>query len=163
VQAPVFSRHTKAHLSRILESIFLCTHDFIGDRENVARLVEIGVTHVVTARTELLCKMQDRFEILELSQEGQNCFKTAPAVMDYIRKVSLLRGRLLFIENANDNLMKETILIALNHLFKSNVYETYNLIKSQNLLFYVEITRLAEISRWDMNGQRIRHYLQMYP
>ena len=70
--------------------------------------------------------------------------------MDFLRKTTLYRGRILFVENEKNNMIKDCILIALNHLFKTNTYETYNLIKSQNLFFKVEADSLAQISKWNM-------------
>ena len=102
--------------------------------------------------TKIKKELHDKFDILEVEQIKPNCFKTCASIMDYIRKATLYRGRMLFVENQSDNLMKENILIALNHLFKTNTYETYNLIKSQNLFFHIEISKLAQISQWDMNG-----------
>lgn len=83
--------------------------------------------------------------------------------MDFLRKATLYRGRILFVENQDNNMMKDCILLALNHLFKTNTYETFTLIKSQNLYFNVEAENLAQISKWNMSAQKIRHYLMTFP
>ena len=83
--------------------------------------------------------------------------------MDFLRKMTLYRGRILFVENSNNNMIKDCILLALNHLFKTNTYETYNLIKSQNLFYKVQAESLAQISKWNMYAQKIRHYLMTFP
>ena len=76
--------------------------------------------------------------------------------MDFLRKTTLYKGRVLFVENEKDSIVKECILMTLNHIFKTNTYETYTLIKSQNLFFSIHSDRLAEISKWNMNAQKIR-------
>ena len=83
--------------------------------------------------------------------------------MDFFRKVTLFRGRLLFVENSSNNMMQECIVIALNHIFKSSTYETYTLIKSQNLFFNIDANRLGAISRWNQQAQRIKHFLTTFP
>ena len=67
--------------------------------------------------------------------------------MDFLRKTVLYRGRLLIVEPSN-NVMKEVVVIILSHLFKTNTYETYNLIKSQNLFWQLSVERIAKISEW---------------
>jgi len=49
--------------------------------------------------------------------------------MDFLRKVTLYKGRLLFVDD-NNRLVRECLLITLNQIFKSNSFETYTLIKS---------------------------------
>jgi hypothetical protein len=99
--------------------------------------MELGITHIVS--NGLPSKgMTDKFAVLEISPE--NCFKAAPRILDFVRLAVLLRGRILFLESEGSNVMKEVLLIVLTHLFKTSTYETYTLIKSQNLNFSVDIT-----------------------
>lgn len=86
-----------------------------------------------------------------------------PIVMDFVRMSTLYKGRLLFVESYRSNLVSEAILICLNHAFKTSTYETYTLIKSQNLFFNIEAQRLAVISQWNLHLQRVRHYLSTFP
>lgn len=114
----------------------------------------------------MICKsaatesLRNKFELLEIEtvadDETLNPFKSIPVLMDFIRKVTLYKGRVLFVENRNDNFIKECLLIALNHIFKTNIFETYTLVKSQSLFFYIQAERLAVISEWNMHAQRIR-------
>jgi len=112
-------------------------------------------------------KLDDKFQVLVLDQfdggSNSNAFKLAPIIMDFLRKVTLYKGRVLFVESEPTNLIKECILIALNHIFRTTTYETYTLVKSQNLFFNIEPHRLANISRWDMNARKIRQYLSTFP
>ena len=82
--------------------------------------------------------------------------------MDFLRKTVLYRGRLLIVEPSN-NVMKEVVVIMLSHLFKTNTYETYNLIKSQNLFWRLSNERIAKISQWTLNVQKVRQYLSSFP
>lgn len=83
--------------------------------------------------------------------------------MDFLRKVTLYKGKVVFVERANDNFVKECLLIALNNILKTNIFETYTLIKSQSLSFDVQPKRLAIICEWNMHVQKIRHYLTTFP
>jgi len=129
----------------------------------MARIIEIGVTHLVIGDDETIknrSNLESKFQLLNLSQQivegDRNPFKLAHIVMDFLRLSTLYKGRVLFVENENDTLVKECILIALNHIFKTGTYETYTLIKSQNLFFSIESDRLAKISKWHMNFKKIR-------
>ncbi len=76
-----------------------------------------------------------------------NPFLVMPAVMDFLRHAALFSGRILFVEeddewaarglNPNDNkhLVRECMLMCLASIYQTNAYETYTLIKSQNLFF----------------------------
>ena len=111
--------------------------------------------------------MRDKFELLEIDSleedEQLNPCKSAPVLMDFLRKVTLYKGRALFVENEHDNLIKECLLIAFNHIFKTNIFETYTLVKSQSLFFKIEAGRLAVISEWNMQAQKVRQYLTTFP
>jgi len=76
-----------------------------------------------------------------------------PAIMDYLRKVALFQGRVLFLEwntsssapfankqvtrerGQNVELVRECMLLSLAAIYQTTAYETYTLIKSQNLFF----------------------------
>ena len=83
--------------------------------------------------------------------------------MDFFRKSTLYKGRVLLVENKKDNLMKETLLTTLNFSFGTNSYETYTLIRSYNLHFQVESTLLAQLSQWSLYTKKIRRYLATFP
>jgi hypothetical protein len=111
---------------------------------NIGGVLEIGITHLVMQDTEKIDQqLIDKFEILKLESTQQHSFKQIPKVMDFLRKCILYKGRILFIEGVNSNLITESILICLNQIFKTSTYEAYTLIKSQNLFFKIEADRLA--------------------
>jgi hypothetical protein len=70
-----------------------------------------------------------------------------PVAMDFMRRAALFKGRILFVEDNEDwskgkNLVaskhqyvRECMLMCLATIYQTNAYETYTLIKSQNLFF----------------------------
>jgi hypothetical protein len=144
-----------------MESLFMCSYNYLDEAKNITTVIQHGITHIIVSENENI-DLQDKFEILE-NPDNLTSFKFVPRVMDFLRKTTLYRGRLLFVENKENNMIKDCILIVLNHLFKTNTYETYNLIKSQNLFFKVQAESLAQISKWNLYVQKIRHYLMTFP
>ena len=57
-------------------------------------------------------------------------FLALPQLLDYMRSIALKRGRILFIEADLDKTMRESILLSLSHIYQTNAYETYTLIRS---------------------------------
>lgn len=147
-------------LTRILESIFMCHATYIHCNENIRTILHHGITHLVLTRSNSNSNLTNKFEVLHLDSirnaKKLNPFKITPIIMDFIRRVTLFKGRLLFVENDGDNLIKESVLIAMNHIFKTNIFETYTLIKSQCLFFRIQAERLQIISEWNMYAQKIR-------
>ena len=96
-----------------------------------------------------LAFLKDSFNLLELkptlSFEDGTILKASslllmPTILDFLRVVSLTRGRVLFLESSGGGgiLIREAILIALTHIYQTNAYETYTLIRSQNVVFRFE-------------------------
>jgi hypothetical protein len=88
--------------------------------------------------------------------------------MDFLRKVALFKGRLLFVEEdlGYDQMtgkLAETMLMSLSVVFQTTTYETYTLIKSQNLFFRIETSRLVEISLFSQLTASVNEYLVTYP
>ena len=48
-------------------------------------------------------------------------------------------------------------------IYQTSAYETYTLIKSQNLFFQIEAERLSTISKWTHLCASITQYLTTYP
>jgi hypothetical protein len=69
-----------------------------------------------------------------------NPFLLMPAVMDFLRKAALFKGRILFVEDdsGRKQVVKECMIMCLASIYQTNAYETYTLIKSQNLFFSVD-------------------------
>lgn len=66
--------------------------------------------------------------------------------MDFLRKVALFKGRVLFVEardqwtelSSANHTLTEAMLICLAAMYQTSAYESYTLIKSQNLFFKIE-------------------------
>ena len=107
-----------------------------------------------------------------------NPYPLMPAAMDFLRKVALFRGRVLFVESQREwslsstkkgaskggtHLVRECMLMCLAAIYQTSAYETYTLIKSQNLFFQIEAERLSTISKWTHLCANITQYLTTYP
>lgn len=86
-----------------------------------------------------------------------------PSLMDFLRQLALYKGRVLFVENKINNLVKECVLVCLCFFFRTNAYEAYTLIKSQSLFFNVSQEHLAMLGQWNLQVHRVRQYLQTFP
>lgn len=95
-----------------------------------------------------------------------NPFAVMPGVMDFLRQVALFQGRVLFVESEIDwttlvqssssesqaaevaagrktpHLVRECMLMCLAAIYQTSAYETYTLIKSQNLFFQIDSRKL---------------------
>ena len=150
-------------LTRLMENIFLSTSKFLESEQNIAVSLQTGITHIIIVENGLDdYKLDDKFEILRLTS-SPNSFLQISSIMDFLRQCTLFKGRLLFVEEKNSNLIVESILICLNQIFKTSTYEAYTLIKSQNLFFKVDAARLGIISKWNMQVQKINHFLTTFP
>ena len=81
-----------------------------------------------------------------------NPFTLAPSVMDCLRKVSLTRGKVLFVDFSGA--LREALLLSLSHVFQATTYETYMLIRTQNLNFSLREQdgwRFQELSKYTAN------------
>lgn len=120
--------------------------------------------------------LRDKFDVFEIQRDVEaqsqasglkmNAFLLMPAVMDFMRRAALFRGRILFVEenmDSNDHMVRECMLMCLAAIYQTNAYETYTLIKSQQLFFQVNSNRLVTISKWVMLCTQVTHYLSTYP
>lgn len=88
-------------MSRIMESIFVCSSEFLSEPYNISRSIEIGVTHIIIDSSSVGKHLQDKFELLAIDEsEFTYSFKVVPKIMDFVRKTTLYRGRLLFVEKS---------------------------------------------------------------
>lgn len=55
------------------------------------------------------------------------------------------------------------MLMCLAAIYQTSAYETYTLIKSQNLFFTIEAARLSTISHYTQLCASIQQYLGSYP
>ena len=89
--------------------------------------------------------------------------------MDFLRKVALFKGRVLFVEGMDDwtrsqnHTLTEAMLICLAAMYQTSAYESYTLIKSQNLFFRLDTQRLVEISNFVKLCDQAQTYLTTYP
>jgi hypothetical protein len=91
--------------------------------------------------------------------------------MDYLRRVALFKGRVLFVESqeqwteisGRNHTLAEAMLICLSSVFQTSAYESYTLIKSQNLFFKMDSKRLIDISNFVQLCDHAQTYLMTYP
>ena len=88
-------------MMRIMEDVFIASNFWLQLRSSKA--IKLGITHVVLDKSYSSRQTKDMFEVLELDSKNNNAFKLVPTIMDFLRKVALLKGRVLFIET-RDNL-----------------------------------------------------------
>ena len=55
------------------------------------------------------------------------------------------------------------MLMCLSAIYQTSAYETYTLIKSQNIFFQINAERLTTISKWTHLCSNITQYLTTYP
>ena len=149
-----------------MEDIALCNYSWISSHADPnlssQQLLNLSITHIILTQdvSKPLAFLKDSFTLLELkhtlSFEDGTILKASslllmPTILDFLRAVSLTRGRVLFLESTGI-LIREAILIALTHIYQTNAYETYTLIRSQNVVFRFEdehaIMRLSQISQF---------------
>jgi hypothetical protein len=166
-----------------MEDIALCNYSWISSHADPnlssQQLLNLSITHIILTQdvSKPLAFLKDSFTLLELkhtlSFEDGTILKASslllmPTILDFLRAVSLTRGRVLFLESSSGGiLIREAILIALTHIYQTNAYETYTLIRSQNVVFRFEdehaITRLSQISQFTQLSAKVSGYLGTYP
>lgn len=86
-----------------------------------------------------------------------------PIVLDFMRKVAVSKGKILIIERERNSIMRETLLLCLTHIFQTNTYEAYTLIRSQNLNFKLPEREgrscLPDLSNFIQYHQQVSSYL----
>jgi hypothetical protein len=103
-------------------------------------MLNLNITHIILTQdvSKPLAFLKDSFTLLELKstlsfKDGTTLKASSlllmPTILDFLRAVSLTHGRVLFIESSGI-LARESILIALTHIYQTNAYETYTLIRS---------------------------------
>lgn len=100
--------------------------------------------------------------------------------MDFLRTVALYKGRVIFVEDkaswfpedGQDEMQRrsrgtgklaQAMLMCLAHVYRTTAYETYTLIKSQNLFFRIEAARLNQISSFSSLIAKATNYLATFP
>ena len=127
----------------------------------------MGITHIVIPERLADRQISDKFEVYAIPgyiedlpnprENPVNPYSIMPAVMDFLRSAALFKGRILFVESQADwtaplsshqagqrrtHLVRECMLMCLAAIYQTSAYETYTLIKSQNLFFTVQSHRL---------------------
>ena len=138
---------------RVMEDVFLSSVDWIQKWPN--RVVGMGITHVIMPQELSTQRIKDKFEVYEIpdfvydiqlhdrnSLVKINPYLLMPVAMDFLRKVALFRGRVLFVESQaewtlkpnsqqrSSHLVRECMLMCLAAIYQTSAYETYTLIKS---------------------------------
>lgn len=149
---------------RIMEDVFISSIEWL--RQSSARVVRLGITHVVIPEQLIDSQISDKFIVYGIPgfitdlpnprENPVNPYSIMPAVMDFLRSAALFKGRILFVESQADwttlsenkkghkskHLVRECMLMCLAAIYQTSAYETYTLIKSQNLFFTVDSRRL---------------------
>eukprot|EP00347_Sterkiella_histriomuscorum_P005241 403357349 len=181
-------QQSNGSVMQILEDVFLTSERWL--KENQLRSIQMGITHIIIEQQYSSQSLRDKFDVLEVQEKNEDHFllghsnyndmnpfmmMTNQGVMDFLRKVALQRGKVAFVENSVNNgetmtrngisqrLIRECLLICLNQIFQTNTYETYTLIKSQNLFFRISSQRLETHSKWSQVTTKINQYMQTFP
>lgn len=136
---------------RIMEDVFLGSTLWIKYRVNKA--LKMGITHVIIEEAFSYQSIRDKFDVLEIPEYSDisyhhsavktNPFSLMPVAMDFLRKVALQKGRVLFVESHKEmfegpaairgvrcQMVRECLFICLNAVYQTNAFETYTLIRS---------------------------------
>ena len=97
-------------LMRIMEDVFISSIAWL--RRSPARVVRMGITHIVIPEHLVDRHISDKFEVyaipayieetLNPRDNPVNPYSIMPAVMDFLRRAALFRGRVLFVESLAD-------------------------------------------------------------
>ena len=92
------------------------------------------------------------------------------AIMDFLRLVTLHKGKVLFVEKGNlldstssKSLVGEYIILWLSHIESLPAYEVYTAIRSRNPIFDICHDNLRLISKWCSKQLEIQNYLKGFP
>ena len=156
-------------LMRIMEDVFISSISWL--QTSTAKVIRRGITHIVIPENLVDNQIRNKFEIYAIPAHIEelphpkevpvNPFAALPGIMDFLRRAALFKGRVLFIESNTDwtsvsnssmeqkcLLVRECMLMCLAAIYQTSAYDTYTLIKSQNLFFTIEARRLQTISEW---------------
>ena len=127
-----------------MEDISLCNKTWFFEQVDTIlstqQLINLNLTHVVIPSDLIkpLSFLKDSFRLLELPYtqafpDGtalkSSSFLLLPMTIDFLRSVALNRGRVLFVES-DSVIVREILLLSLSHIYQTNAYETYTLIRS---------------------------------
>ena len=96
---------------RIMEDVFLSSHLWIKHKANKA--IKLGITHIIIEEKFVTQSLRDKFDVFEIPEFSDyihhpsagvkiNPFMLMPAAMDFLRRVALQKGRILYVENHNE-------------------------------------------------------------
>jgi len=94
---------------QIIGDIFLSQKHWLV--KNMDKAVKLGITHLIIMSEMVTQSMKDKFDVLEIPEFSDsitlnnqeikmNPFLLMPLIQDFMRKVALQRGRVIFIENS---------------------------------------------------------------
>jgi hypothetical protein len=98
-------------MMRIMADIYLASNHWII--RNMNKAIRMGITHLVIEGKYLTQSIKDKFDVLEIPEFSDylqhhnqelkmNPFLLMPLVLDYLRKVALQKGKIVFIEGYNE-------------------------------------------------------------
>ena len=150
---------------QILEQVAISnTKFFLASRD---KLIFKGYTHIFTLEGLLTQDQIKRYRYILMNpssiQKSTDAIKVIPKILDFIREVYVLKGKVLFIENTESKeliythsiFLRECILYLLASLFKCSVYDMWMLINNQTLYFHIPMESIRKLSSAIAFSQRI--------
>lgn len=83
-------------MMRIMGDVFIAS-DFWLERR-VSRALKLGITHVIVSKQSCSRQIKDMFTTYQVDCDSSNSFKLSAGIMDFLRKVALFKGKVLFVE-----------------------------------------------------------------
>ena len=142
-------------LLRITHDVYMCSHAYL--KENFDWITSIGITHMVYSEADE--STLKRFQNIMI---GHFPLQSLAGVMDFLRSAHMTRGKVVFVENNTSNI-RECLLLCLSDIFLTSFYETWSLVNSQTLFFYLPTESLREYSRYTQLQFKIKQYLALFP
>ena len=104
------------------------------------------------------------------SDRGISYPKILGYIIDFLRKASIRKGKVLFVEEdelldttSPKSLVGEYIILALSRILNLSAYETYTAIRTRNPIFDIAHPNLGIISTWWNKQIQTQKYLKAFP
>lgn len=117
-----------------------------------------------------LDELYQRPDSSQMFSTGIDYFMILGTIVDFLRKASIRKGRVLFVEEDDlldstspKSLVGEYIILALSRILNISAYEVYTAIRTRNPMFDVAHLNLRTISTWCMKQIQIQNYLKAFP
>ncbi|CAI2366213.1 unnamed protein product [Moneuplotes crassus] len=161
---------------RLVNSLLYCSKDYLQTARN---LIDMKITHIISiAPKRELSHLNQSFDILFIneyySKEAQKegiCYpRILAAILDFMRKAKIRKGKVLFVEEdelldstSPKSIVGEYVLLALSRILSVPAYEIYTMIRTRNPIFDISHSNLCNISTWCSKQLKIQYYLRTLP